>query len=277
MADGPLLYGGFPDQREFDLMKTTGVETVRMAMPWSDMEPSPGAISFAQTDTIVGQAAVHGFKVLPTVTFAPAWAARHPGNSNSPPEGTTNYANFLSAAVKRYGPGGSYWAEHPEVPNRPVREWQIWNEPNQPVFNWSDQPFATDYVALVRDARTAIKAIDPGAKIVLAGLVGTSWRALDQVYKAGGKSLFDVVAIHPFTLDPNNTIKILDKVRAVMRANGDARKPMYVTELTWPAAKGERLTRTYGYEVNAALQAKKLAQVVPLLVESRRHLRLARM
>src|SRR4051794_20098763 len=169
MADGPLLFGGFDDQREFDLMKGDGVETVRMAMPWSDMEPSPGEISFASTDLIVGQAATHGFTVLPTVTFAPAWAAKHPGNSNSPPQGTTNYANFMSAAVKRYGPGGSYWAEHPEVPNRPIREWQIWNEPNQPVFNWSDQPFAKDYVALLGAARTAVKAVDPGAKIVLAG------------------------------------------------------------------------------------------------------------
>ena len=88
---------------------------------------------------------------------------------------------------------------------RPIREWQIWNEPNQPVFNWSDQPFAADYVALLRDAGAAIKAVDPGAKIVLAGLVGTSWTALQTVYQAGGKSLFDVVAIHPFTLDPENS------------------------------------------------------------------------
>lgn len=277
MADGPLLYGGFDDQREFDLMRSSGVETVRMAMPWSDIEPSPGEINFASTDVIVGQAASHGLVVLPTVTFAPDWAARHPGNSNSPPEGTTNYANFLSAAVKRYGPGGTYWAEHPEVPNRPIREWQIWNEPNQPVFNWSDQPFAADYVALLRDAGAAIKAVDPGAKIVLAGLVGTSWTALQTVYRAGGKRLFDVVAIHPFTLDPDNTLKILAKVRAVMKKNGDARKPMYITELTWPAAKGEKLTRTYGYEVNTAGQAKKLGQVVPMLVDNRRKLKLARM
>jgi len=85
------------------------------------------------------------------------------------------------------------------------------------------------------------------------------------------------VAIHPFTLQPPNTLKILEKVRAVMKANGDSRKPMYVTELTWPAAKGEKLTRTYGYEVNTAQQAKKLGQIVPMLVDNRRKLRLARM
>ena len=190
-----------------------------MAMPWSDIEPLPGAINFASTDVIVGQAASHGLVVLPTVTFAPDWAARHPGNSNSPPR-ARHSANFLSAAVKRYGPGEHlYWAEHPEVPNRPIRKWRIWNEPNQPVFNWSDQPFAADYVALLRDAGAAIKAVDPGAKIVLAGLVGTSWTALQTVYRAGGKNLFDVVAIHPFTLDPANTLKILEE-----GARGDEEK-----------------------------------------------------
>src|SRR4051794_1264651 len=277
MADGPLLFEGFNDQGEFDLMDRTGVQTIRMAMPWSVMEPKPGQLDFSATDTVVAQAASHGFTPLPTVTFAPDWGARHPGNSNPPPEGTENYANFIAACVRRYGTGGSFWSEHPDVPVRPIRSWQIWNEPNQPVFNWSDQPFAADYVALLRDARAAIKAVDPGAKIVLAGLVGTSWSALQKVYKAGGRGLFDIVAIHPFTLDPNNTLTILDRVRAVMKRYGDARKPLYITELTWPAAKGQQLTRTYGYEVNTAGQAKKLAQVVPMLVAQRKRLKLARM
>jgi hypothetical protein len=276
MADGPLLYNGFNDQSEFDLMKSSGVQTIRMAMPWSAMEASPGAIDFSGTDPVVAQAAAHGYTPLPTVTFAPAWAARHPGQSNSPPQGTTNYANFIAACVRRYGPNGSFWSEHPEVPYRPIRDWQVWNEPNQPVFNWSDQPFAKDYVALLRAARAAIKGVDPGAHIVLSGLVGTSWVALAQVYKAGGKGLFDDVAIHPFTLQPKNVLLILNKVRAVMKRFHDSSRPMFLTELTWPAAKGQPLTRTYGYETDSAQQAKKLGQVMPLLVAARRKLKLAR-
>src|SRR3954454_1707558 len=121
MADGPLLFNGFDDQAEFDLMDRTGVQTVRMAMPWSIMEPKPGQLDFSASDTVVARAAGHGFTALPTVTFAPDWAARHPGNSNSPPEGTENYANFIAACVRRYGTGGSFWSEHPHVPVRPVR------------------------------------------------------------------------------------------------------------------------------------------------------------
>jgi hypothetical protein len=182
----------------------------------------------------------------------------------------------MTTLVQRYGPNGAFWAQHPELPVRPIREWQIWNEPNQPVFNWSDQPFAADYVALLRAARSAVLAADPGAKIVLSGLVGTSWSALAKVYQAGGKGLFDDVAIHPFTLEPKNVLKILDKVRATMKRYHDSSTPMFITELTWPAAKGFALTRTYGYETNATQQAKKLGQIIPLLVANRRALRLER-
>ena len=48
MADGPLLFNGFNDQSEFDLMSQSGVETIRMAMPWSAMEPQPGQYDFAE-------------------------------------------------------------------------------------------------------------------------------------------------------------------------------------------------------------------------------------
>src|SRR3954447_17428979 len=73
MADGPLLFNGFDDQAEFDLMDRTGVQTIRMAMPWSVIGAKPGQLHFSATDTVVAQAASHGFTPLPTVTFAPGW------------------------------------------------------------------------------------------------------------------------------------------------------------------------------------------------------------
>ena len=32
------------------------------------------------------------------------------------------------------GPGGEFWAQHPEVPADPIRAWQIWNEQNSKSF-----------------------------------------------------------------------------------------------------------------------------------------------
>ena len=54
----------------------------------------------------------------------------------------TDFARFLRALVARYGPNGSLWAEHPEVAAQPVRDWQIWNEPNLTRY-WNVAPLGS--------------------------------------------------------------------------------------------------------------------------------------
>jgi hypothetical protein len=153
---------------------------------------------------------------------------------------------------------GSFWAERPRLPQAPIRTWQIWNEPNIATF-WMDQPFAADYVAVLRAARQTILSIDPGAQVAIAGLVNQSWTALQQFYDAGGQGLFDVMAVHPFTLEVGGVLVILQKVREVMAQHGDAAKPMMVTELSWPSAVGKVKKKWLrGFEVTPAQQANRV-------------------
>ena len=95
--------------------------------------------SFTATDPIVAAAARARIALLPTVLGTPSWAARHPELRNSPPKGTEAYAAFMRALIGRYGPDGSFWAEHPDVPKQPLREWQLWNEPDH-LHYWSISP-----------------------------------------------------------------------------------------------------------------------------------------
>jgi hypothetical protein len=155
-----------------------------------------------------------------------------------------------------------------------VRYWQFWNEPSLEFF-WSDKGWPKDYVALVRAARARVKAADPGARIVLAGLPNRSWPELEKVYKLKARGLFDVVAIHPFTARVTGALEILRRNRAVMRRYGDAKKPLMVTELSWTSARG-KAAWTYGNETTEEGQAKKLSQAFELLARHRRELRLQR-
>jgi hypothetical protein len=231
------------------------------------------------SDLVIGNLARRGFKVWPNITFAPAWAARHPGQAASPPKGTTDYVRFLEAAVRRYGPDGTFWKANPSIPKRPIRDWQIWNEPNQAAFYWSDQPFAKDYVALLRASRTAIKRLDRKARIVLAATVGdiSSDRrtapALQSIYKAGGKGLFDIAAVHPFTYRVKNVMLLLSAYRNTLNKNGDKKMPLLITEMAWPSAKG-KVPKLYGYETTESEQAKRVREVMPQLVKERSKLRL---
>jgi hypothetical protein len=292
MADGPLLDRSFPLEPEFDRMVADGVESVRTAFYWADAQPyaSWSAVpaseaarfrdaegiptDFSELDRVVAAAAARRLNLLPVIIRAPAWAAVQPGNQASPPSSAAAYARFATALVHRYGPAGSFWGEHPELTAMPLRDWQIWNEPNITRY-WSKQPFAGAYVRLLRAARTAIKGADPGAHIVLCGLANFSWIALRAIYRAGGRGLFDVGAVHPFTSTPRLAVKIVRYNRIVMRKNGDGRKPIMVTELTWSSAKG-KTRNTFGWETTERGQAKRLTEAYRRMVSARRSLGISR-
>jgi polysaccharide biosynthesis protein PslG len=275
-----------------DLMVSSGVQSFRTPFYWalaqpyrrmSDVPPEEqgryrdeGGVptDYTLIDEAVAAAAERRLTLVPVVLLAPQWDALQPGVFASPPRAPQPYANFLGALVRRYGPRGAFWTEHPELVAQPIRRWQIWNEPSLKDF-WSRQPFAPGYVKLLRHARRAIKAADPSAAVVLAGLPNKSWDALDQVYRAGGRGLFDVAAFHPFTATVGGVKMILEKDREVMARNGDRRKPLWITELSWTSAKG-KTTQRFGFEETPRGQAKKLTAAYTMLAKLRHKLRIHR-
>jgi hypothetical protein len=277
---------------EYDLMLTSGVQTVRQPFEWNLTQPyataadvpadeasrfrDEGGIPTDWTfiDRQVAAAASRRMMVLPVVHGVPDWAASHPREFSSPPRDPEQYARFLTTLVGRYGPNGSFWTEHPELPRVPVRDWQIWNEPNVPGF-WSDQPWAGGYVALLRAAHRALRAADPNARTVLAGLTNESWTALAAVYKAGARGQFDVVAVHPFTGGVEGVLQILRNNRKVMARNRDSRKPLMVTETSWTSSHGKTKT-TFTWETTERGQAGKVRHLLRLLARVRRQLRIER-
>jgi hypothetical protein len=229
-------------QRQWDLMASSGVESTRVVFSWAAAQPKPGAIGFDHTDRLVARAAWRRIRLLPVVYETPNWAKLDESRRNAPPQHVGDYAHYVRALVSRYGPRGSFWAAHPEIPRRPLREWQIWNEPELPFYwdvpsDWT-AAWPRGYVKLLRAARGAIRSVDRRAKIVLAGLSGESWKYLRRLYRARARRLFDVVAIHPYNAALKNVFTVVRLTRRVMARSRDARKPVWVTEVGWPAARG---------------------------------------
>jgi polysaccharide biosynthesis protein PslG len=231
MFDGPALAPSVDLGQQLDRAVANGAESIRLVVDWSRMQPTAeGPIRFADLDSVAAAAAARGLTLLPVVERTPSWDALTPGDSGSPPRDAAPFGVLLTALVKRYGPAGDFWTAHPNVPRVPIRMWQIWNEPHFTSY-WSQQPFAPGYVKLLATAHGAIKAADPGAKVVLAGLADFSWQYLAQIYRVpGARGLFDIVALHPYTGQPQGVITIMQRARAVMNAHGDAAKPILTTE-----------------------------------------------
>jgi hypothetical protein len=265
---GPVLTHAVNLGGQLDAAVASGVESLRVEVNWAEVQPRDAPARFAELDAIVAGAAARGLSVLPVVEYAPSWDALRPGELGSPPRDVAPYARFLTALIARYGPSGSFWAAHPSLPRLPIRMWQIWNEPHFTSY-WSVQPFAPNYVRLLSAAHAAIKAADPGAKVVLAGLAEFSWQYLQQIYSVpGAKNQFDVVAIHPYTAQPAGVITILGRVRGVMDRFGDGAKPILATEVTWPSSQGKAPPQ-FGVSTTEQQQAARLGQLMPLLESQR--------
>ena len=264
-----------PAPATFERMKRGGVDSVRIPIHWGSLQGTPGAApDWSAVDAAVGRATAAGIDVLPFVYGAPAWAvplARVPGSGGSaqaplrlPIGGAAGagWSAFLQLVVARYGPRGSFWARNPGLVPRPIRTWQVWNEQNFKYFVVRPNP--VEYGKLVKISHTAIKAVDPGAKILLGGMFARPREAefkrkprqayfatefLDTMYKRtpGVKAKFDGIALHPYTTEFQNVAPQIEEVRSLMKAHGDAATGLWITELTWSSgppdngfAKGPR-------------------------------------
>jgi hypothetical protein len=273
---------------EFDTMVGAGVQSVRQPFQWDVAQPyatwadvprdrvpqfrdeAGVPTDWGFIDRQVAAAARRRMAVLAVVQGAPDWAARYPRQFSSPPRDPQQFARWMATVARRYGPAGTFWAEHPELPHAPVRDWQVWNEPSLVLF-WSDRPWAPGYVDLLRASRDAVRGVDPGARIVLAGFPNDSWNAVRKIYEAGGAGLFDAMAVHPFTAYPEGVVTIVRKVRRVMAKHGDARKPVMVTETAWTSSQGQTSSKD-PWQVTDRGQARRVRQILEMLAAVRRPL-----
>jgi hypothetical protein len=249
-----------PSAEQFLRLRSGGVDSVRIPIPWSSVQPTgPADANFTNVDALVSGAAAAGLNVLPFVYDAPPWAvtpARVPGSTASAPKTLpvktgaqrTAWANFLKLVVGRYGPGGAFWAANPGLPEDSIRTWQIWNEENFKYF--VVRPSPSDYGKLINVSYTAITSVDPSAKLILGGMFARPKEAeykrkppqayfatdfLDQLYTStpGIKKKFVGVALHPYTTKYQQLTPDIEEFLTVLKANHDPGKKLWITEVGW--------------------------------------------
>ena len=263
-AQAPKTFFGITSQTklgraDFREMAKGGVGVLRYAVSWNDMDPTPITPEelFAprdyrwwQFDPIVYLAARRGIAVLPTIYGTPHWVATMQGcTANCNKLGPNSigayvaFSLFMRAATERYGPHGSFWAEHPHLPYKPIRTWQIWNEQNSSDY-WKPFPNSADYANLVIAGGNAVHAADPGAKVILGGMIGepaqagkktvAGWDLLADLYdNPQARAAFDGVAIHPYGKSLHQIKRTVWRWRQEMRRAGAGNDKLWVTEIGW--------------------------------------------
>lgn len=238
---------GAPDDvraRAWDKLALAGVESVRTIFYWGIAQNERGGpFRWERSDAVVGAAAARRISVMPTIMGPPHWARQYPNIDQSPPAKASEFATYLRELVRRYGPKGTFWEAHPELPRRPVRHWQIWNEPELTDHWWREGPWlpngAKRYGELVRASYRAVREVDPGGKIVLGGATNQAWDTLADLYRhAGIRGYFHIAALHMFPGNWRNVRVIVERFRRALDQNGGRRIPIWATEMTWPSAEG---------------------------------------
>ncbi len=219
----------------------SGAGLVRQTFDWAQVEHVRGRFDFSGYDDSMAATSRAGLSVLPILFHPPAFRSsgprRAPPNVTFPPRRNADMARFAAAVVRRYGPRGTFWAHRHSLPRRPIRAWQVWNEPNLPVY-WGGHPDARAYVALLRAVNIAIKRADPRAEVVAAGLpdsrIGVPFEAYaTAMYRAGARSAFDVLAVHAYAADADGVLSAVQLARALSVRFGDGHVPIWLTEVGW--------------------------------------------
>ena len=244
IADGPLTDPATRSDGEWDLMaaqrRRVGADGLRLAR---SAQPAGGAadrLRAPRTRVVLRRPRARGCRCCRSCTARPA-GRRPPGDAGLAAARHGGLRRLPDARWSRAtGRTGSLWAEHPELAARADPRLADLERAEPHALLDRAQPFARRYVKLLRARARALRAADPGSRTILAGLPNESWIALRAIYKAGGRGAFDAVALHPYTGKPRNVVR-LDRVRARARcaATATRRKPVWVTELSWPAAQGQ--------------------------------------
>jgi polysaccharide biosynthesis protein PslG len=287
LAPGPAAGASVPDgffgvsaprakSSEFARMARGGVGTYRMVLHWRRVQHGgPHAYDWSSADAEIENAAANGIQPLVVFYGSARFAAHDP---RTPPLGSAaarrGWKRFVAAAVSRYGPEGEFWQANPALPELSVRAWQVWSEQNAEFFWHGPGPSPRRYARLVRLTDAAVAQIDPTAQVLLGGMFGAPSGAdsirmssfLRRLYRAGSvRERFDGIAVHPYAKTIPGVARQIEAARAVMIRNGDATKPLWITEIGW-STDGPR---GWMLVTNRKGQARKLEAAFRMLVQRR--------
>jgi hypothetical protein len=170
--------------RDFALMRELGVPAWRGSFGWDDYEPERGRYDFAWLERFAELADSAGIALHPYLGYTPAWASgggRDAQVWNDPPRSLAEWSAFAQAIARALG-------GHPSI-----RSWEIYNEENVPLW-WDGS--AQAYAEVLRRGAAAVRHGDPGARVLLGGMV---WPDLEWLETAcAGGAPFDVLPFHAY-------------------------------------------------------------------------------
>jgi hypothetical protein len=246
-------------------IEATGVDWVRMDAAWTEVEPLP-PVAGVRTHLWIGMddrvraLARHNLTMLPIAGLPPWWARSQAASqagcgvrSALDSSAADDYGAFVRALVARYGPNGTFWAQNPSLPQRPIKIVELWNEPNWAPY-WCPTPDPETYAQAAAAGADGAHAADPGVTVALGGLAtpkedtyrngnlhGMEAGRYMQRLTAAAPSLpdkIDSVSMHAYDNDPDLGLSLIGRIHSLMEDAGFDSQSMIATEFGWYTSGG---------------------------------------
>jgi polysaccharide biosynthesis protein PslG len=241
-------------------IRELGVGFVRIDILWSDVAVGATAFDFARYDRLVDLIKKEGLHILAVLQYNkdtgdalnPLW--------NRPPDSFDDFAQYVGATVAHFK-------------NR-IRHWEIWNEPNLPIYWAGPKDGLRLYSSLLKKSYAAAKHADPECVVLNGGLTEPIIHDVENLYRNGAKDFFDILNIHSFINPHSPAVEtefdhIIHGISTIMEKHGDMGKKIWITEMGCPGvpADKEDLTWFAGKALNEQQQAAWVEQQTGLVLK----------
>lgn len=263
-------------QRDLDLVQQMGFRWVKQSFPWREIETfKKGEYGWVQADRIVDNVEKRGLFLIVRLDRQPFWAQADGGEwplANAPPANYQDFGDFCYTIAERY--------------RGRIKAYQVWNEPNL-AREWGKQPpDPADYVRLLAHCYRGIKAADPDAIVISAGLAPTGTglpeaipddEFIRGIYDAGGAEYFDMLGVNApgYSAPPQTSpeeaannpelggyrwtaFRHVEDIREIMVEHGDSYKQIAILEMGWTVNPGIHTEYSW-FAVTEEQQAEYLA------------------
>ena len=270
-------------EKAVKMASEAGFHWLRQEFPWEDIEihgkgdfedrrHTPRRSAWEKYDNIVALAEKYDMALIVRVSNPPAWARARGDEvgAYAPPDNYQDYADFVTEVVSRY--------------KGRIKYYQLWNEPN--IYpEWGSYAISPeDYTQLLCTAAAAARAANPDAVIINGAMASTivmdpaapppgnalnDMLFMQRMYDAGAASCFDIMAMQGYGLWSGPTDRRMNPrvlnfshplyMRDLMVANGDAHKPIWISEMNWDAVPDSVANKPFG-QVTEQQQGRYLVE-----------------
>ena len=248
-------------RNDMELLKRSGINLLRISFGWDGIQPAKDQYTWGFWDDYVRIAVEeYGVTLLPYVCYTPMWNST--GDSlnywNHTPRDYEPFGRFMTVLVNRY----KKW----------IKTWELWNEPDISAY-WSGTP--EDLARLTKIGAQAVRAADPQAKIVLAGLAHDTNFLLKLFRDYGISSYVDIVNCHNYyetwSGQPLEHItEYVNTIADIVRQYGN-HQSIWMAEVGYSTYRSgahvsDSYTAYYDYEHTPKYQAVHLVRTLTLLL-----------